>query len=291
MTSFRHSSIEPELRDRVLDHLGLETLPQDTLPGLEELYAAWCARIPFDNVRKLIHMREGNPAPLPGSSATDFLEAHLKHGTGGTCWAGSNALYALLSSIGFDVIRGIGTMLAAPNIPPNHGTTMVRFGDEQYLVDTSILHVEPLPLTDTDSVEISNPAWGIRCVRRDDHTYVLWRAMHKPDGFECRLEGFGQSGEEIFDRHEQTRGWSPFNYQVSARGNRGNRVVGLAFGNAVTLEADGSVSSREVGHAERVRILVEEMGFSEEIASQLPVDVPTPPPPGSATSQALTREL
>ena len=291
MTTFSHSTIEPDLRDRVLERLGFTALPQRTIHGLRELYGAWCARVPFDNTRKLIHIRSGDSGPLPGSSATDFLEAHLRHGTGGTCWAGSNALYAMLSAIGFDVVRGIGTMLAAPNIPPNHGTTMVRFGDEQYLVDTSILHVEPLPLTNEDSVEISNPAWGIRCVRRDGHKYVLWRAMHKPDGFECRLESFGQSGEEIYERHEQTRGWSPFNYQVSARGNRGNRVIGLAFGKSVILEADGSVISKEVDHAERIRLLVEDLGFSEEIARQLPVDVPTPPPPGSATAQAQSREL
>jgi arylamine N-acetyltransferase len=288
MTSSSYSTVGPQLRERVLERLGFASPPPATLQGLTELYSAWCPRVPFDNVRKLIHVRAGEAGPLPGSSATDFFEAWLKHGTGGTCWAGSNALFSLLSSLGFDVIRGIGTMLAAPNIPPNHGTVIARFDSERYLVDTAILHGKPLPLVEQDLVEIAHPAWGIRCSRLEGKWHIEWRALHKVDGFICRLESFGHRDEEIFERHEQTRAWSPFNYQVCARGNRGDRALGLAFGRAVTLESDGAVTSHEIDHQERVRILVEDLGFSEEIASKMPVDIPTPPPPGSATAQART---
>lgn len=39
----------------------------------EALYAAWCRSVPFDNTRKLIALRAGDPGPLPGDSPRGFL--------------------------------------------------------------------------------------------------------------------------------------------------------------------------------------------------------------------------
>ena len=61
-------------------------------------------------------------------------------------------------------------------------------------------------------------------------------------------------------------------------------MVGLAFGKAVSIESGGSFRETVVTHAERVRVLIEEIGLSEEIVLQLPRDIPTPPPPGSQTA-------
>ncbi|HEY1051088.1 MAG TPA: hypothetical protein VGE39_15065, partial [Prosthecobacter sp.] len=96
-----------------------------------------------------------------------------------------------------------------------------------------------------------------------------------------RLENFEQHQQAFNDRHEQTRGWSPFNYQLSARINRDEEVVGLAFGNAVILRADGSVVSNPVNHEERVHFLRENFDLSEAVVRALPEDLPTPPPPTS----------
>ena len=41
------------------------------------------------------------PPPLPGTQAADFFEHWLAHGTGGTCWSSSNALYMLVTALGF----------------------------------------------------------------------------------------------------------------------------------------------------------------------------------------------
>lgn len=115
---------------------------------------------------------------------------------------------------------------------------------------------------------------------------VRWRPTHLPDGFDCRLESFGASGQEYLDRYDQTRDWSPFNYEAYARVQRGDEVIGFAFGNAVTLKNDGSVTVTPVDDAGRSRILRENFGMSEEIVNSLPPDRPTPPPPGSATAMA-----
>jgi len=280
----QNSSLSPELVERVLARLGFTQRPEPTLENLHRLYAAWCQRVPFDNVRKLIHVHAGNRGPFPSSTAEDFFEAWLKHGTGGTCWANAGACHALWQSLGFAAERGLGTMMAAPNIPPNHGTVRVRFGGENYLTDCSMLHGEPLRLDENTETKITHPAWGLRGAQRDGKWHILWRPLHKVDGLECRLEAFGLSATDYQQRYEQTRGWSPFNYEVYARLNKPDRVTGIGFGKAVVLKSDGSTESHPTTDAERRKILIEHIGLSEEIVSQLPADRPTPPPPGSQTA-------
>lgn len=276
--------LSESLLDPVLLALGFSSRPEPTLEGLRAIYQTWGREVPFDNVRKLVHLQRQDAAAFPGADAEDFFDAWLRHRTGGTCWAGSNALFHLLIALGFDAERAIGTMLVAPDIPPNHGSVQVRLDAGTYLVDTSILFGEPLRLDPAEETAVAHPAWGVRGRRREGLWHVHWRPLHKTDGFECRYERFGADHEEYRRRYEETRGWSPFNYQLTARRNRGEEVIGLTFGQAVTLRPDGAVEQRPVENAERRRRLVEDFGMSEEIVAQLPPDRPTPPPPGSKTA-------
>lgn len=79
----------------------------------------------------------------------------------------------------------------------------------------------------------------------------------------------------------KARGRRGFDYELTARVNRGNEVIGISFGNRVTLHGDGAVESIPVTDEEKRRFLVEEFGIDESIVAQMPADVPTPPPPGS----------
>ncbi len=282
--------ISEPLTERVLAKLGISSRPPATLEGLRAVYGAWCLRVPFDNVRKLVHLARGDASPFPGTTAEDFFGVWLRHGSGGTCWATSNALFTLLSTLGFDVQRCVATMLAAPNIPPNHGSVLARIGGRSFLVDTSILTVEPLCLDSEGGSRVEHPAWGVTAAVRDGLWHVDWRPLHKTDGFACRYERFGAEHREYGEFYEGTRGWSPFNYQLTARTNRGGEVIGMSFGNAVTLRADGSVESVPITDDERRRRLCEDFGMSEELVSQLPADRETPPPPGSKTAAAASAE-
>jgi N-hydroxyarylamine O-acetyltransferase len=280
-------SLPEGLLERILNRLGFNRRPASTLDTLRTLYCGWCEKVPFDNIRKLIHVRAANAEPLPGSTAQDFFEAWLKFGTGGTCWPGAGALQALLASLGFDAIRCIGTMLAAPNLPPNHGTVIVKFDKQLFLVDSSILHGQPLSLNKDAETSISHPAWGVRCVYRDNHWYVQWRPLMKPEGFDCRLDRFSATETDFRDSYERTRGWSPFNYELAVRINRGDTVIGVAFGHSVSIRVDGTVVRTPLTVHERRRLLIEDVGISEPLVMQLPSDVATPPPPWSQTAQAL----
>jgi N-hydroxyarylamine O-acetyltransferase len=279
-------ALSMDVLERVLSRLGLADRPAPTLDGLHTLYAAWCRSVPFDNVRKLIHLHSHVPGPLPGDDPAEFLTAWLAYGTGGTCWAGNGALHAVLVSLGFDAARGMGTMRADPEAPPTHGTVVVACEGTRYLVDASILHSAPLPLHESTPTGVAHPAWGVHCRKRDGAWYVRWRPVHQPDGLDCRLQYLHVSRETFRERHEQSRAWSPFNYEVYARAIRGETVVGVARGQRVAFDSAGGVSHTPLGGDDRLRVFIDELGMKEEIVRRLPPDTPTPPPPGSRTALA-----
>ncbi|WP_075088012.1 arylamine N-acetyltransferase [Verrucomicrobium spinosum] len=111
--------------ETILNRFDVTTPAAPTLEALTTVYGAWCKKVPFDNVLKLRHVRAGDLSALPGSEAKKFWEAWLRYGTGGTCWSSAGALQSLLQALGFDAIRGVATMMAAPELPPNHGTVIV----------------------------------------------------------------------------------------------------------------------------------------------------------------------
>jgi hypothetical protein len=110
--------------------------------------------------------------------------------------------------------------------------------------------------------------------------------VHQPDGLDCRLQYLHVSRETFRERHEQSRVWSPFNDEVYARAIRGETVVGVAHGQRVAFDSAGGVRHTPLGGDGRLRVLVDELGMHEEIVHRLPLDTPTPPPPGSRTAQA-----
>jgi len=102
---------------------------------------------------------------------------------------------------------------------------------------------------------------------------------------DCRIERLDVTADLFRERHEATRLWSPFNYQLHARLVRGGSMLSLSFGERVEQTGDGQTLRRSLDHEGRQRALIEEFGMSEEIANQLPPDVPTPPPPWSKSAR------
>lgn len=274
--------LRPSLIDPVLERLGLSGRPAADRSGLDALYGAWCRKVPFDNVRKLIAVRAGDTGPLPGDDPTDFFQAWLTHGVGGTCWAANGALCALLQALGFQAHRGVATMLVAPDIPPNHGTVVVELADGPHVVDASILHVSPLVMREDERVQIDHPAWGVTGHWLDGRFAIRWRALTMSEPFDCRLEEWPVDGDRFAMQHEATRTWSPFNFELMCNVVRGDERVGVAQGQAKRITADGTVCTEPLH--DRLGWLVDEIGYSEAIARRIPADVATPPPPGSRTA-------
>lgn len=282
-------ALAPALLERVLSKLGLSEPPSPTLEGLRTLYPAWCRKVPFDNIRQLMHRRSHDPSPMPGGDATEFFEAWLVYGTGGTCWSGNGALHALLLSLGFEAARGLCTMLVAPDIPPNHGSVLVVYEGSHYVVNASILHSEPLCLDPDAPSVIGHPAWGVQCDKRDGQWYIRWRSMFSAEGLDCRFEALSVPRDTFRERYEAARAWGPFNYELHFRLIRGEAIVGAARGERVEFDRSGACVRTPLADAERRRFLIEDLGIHEAIVQRLPADTPTPPPPWSRTAQSTQR--
>jgi N-hydroxyarylamine O-acetyltransferase len=267
--------LSPHLTEQVVERLGLAAAPAPDTEGLHAVYAAWCRRVPFDNVRKRIHLEAGDPGPLPGDTPADFFAAWLEHGTGGTCWAGNGALHALLVALGFEAQRGLATMMAAPDLPPNHGTVIVVVDGAHSIVDASIMHGSPLSVADGDS-EVAHPAWGVRARQLDDGRLVItWPSLHQPEGFDCRLERIGVHAADFSERYEASRARSGFNDYLYIRLNTASTVLGAMGARRIEIAAPDAVTEREI--EDRVGFLVGEIGLSEEISRRLPGDRPRAP--------------
>ncbi|GAB6146142.1 arylamine N-acetyltransferase [Desulfocicer niacini] len=280
--TIKKNGLERKLVGDVLSKLGIDGVSLSTdLEGLKAVYGAWCRKIPFDNIQKLIHLESGNQAPLPGDDPTDFFEGWLRFGTGGTCWGGSNALYSLLLSLGFKASRATGTMLIAPGAPPNHGSVIVNCDGERFLADTSILHGAPIKIGDKLPTKIAHPAWGINGYPEKDNWYVRWRPFHMLNGCTCRMDDTNASHTTFKALNEETRKWGPFNYSLYFRINRGDTVTGVAFGDRFSFDSRGNIKRTHMSTEAHHLFLSQEMGICKEILDKLPADKPTPPSPAS----------
>ncbi len=258
------TGLSAELRDRVVDRLGLAKSPGPDIDGLRAVYAAWCLGVPFDNIAKVIALRTGPDVPLPGIDATEFFERWLTHGAGGTCWSTSNALCEFLLAMGFDARRVAGSMRDTGNI--GHGSVKVRIDDADWLVDSSLLTDIPLPLTDEIFIADegvfraeSEPAYG---------GHIVWADLPPlPMLMPCRLIVDPTDHAYYAERYEVSRTRSPFNDRLYIRINRdGARIV--ISGNTRSLKTADGLHSHDLDRAELCAVLIDEFGISKALVDE-----------------------
>lgn len=273
------------LRNRVLDRLGLSVPRAPTLESLRVVYRAWCQGVPFDNVRKMIALRTGPSCPLPGGRASEFFEDWFRDGSGGTCWPTSNALFALVSSLGFEARRVAGSMRDLGVV--SHASVKVRIDGEDWLVDSSLLTNAPLPLD--RGVFVSDDPVVPAEVEPAGTTHVIWADLPpNPSYLPCRLLIDRMTHAEHLAAYEVSRARSPFNQRLYARRNRPGELVVLV-GNTRFARTTGGLESRVLSPDDICRALRSDVGLSEALieawraaggcdASLEPPSGPAPPP-------------
>lgn len=266
-------TIRPSLRDAVLERFGASGPPSLDRSGLTDVYRAWCRNVPFDNVRKLLALATGQPAPFPGSDATGFLEHWLRHGTGGTCWPSSNALVALLDACGFTVRRVAGSMMETGHL--SHGSAIVTIEGVDLVVDSSMLSEEPLEVTG-EANTVAHPVHPM-AVEPVDRTWRFgYRMVFDPDGATMwwRLMVDPADTETYAARYEWSREMSPFNDGRTARRNDDSGVTLLGKDTVFRLTSDGLDVDTLDDPVAVDTLLVETFGMSEEIVTELRAAVP-----------------
>ena len=280
MTSI-HATLSEGDVERILSKLGLSTQPQLDLNGLSKMYAAWCGAVPFDNVRKRIWFASDRKAPLPGGDPADFFENWLIHGTGGTCWPGNGALFALVHALGFGARRIAGAMIEGEGSGPpdraGHGSVVVTIGGIDYLVDASIMSFEPLPLVAGEPANTSPSIHQIRTAWTDTGFDVVWLTGHARDTpihFRPDAEYDRVDHAFFLDGYERSKHSGPFNRALRVCRRYPDSIVTIQRDELTTVDADGAVAKRNLVALERAQVLIEWLGFSEEIARRLPDDEP-----------------
>jgi len=256
------AALDDGLLRRALARLGFDRPPIADVGGLRALYRAWCAHVPFDNVRKMIALAIGGP--LPGGDAADLLEHWLADGAGGTCWPTSNALFALLEATGFAARRVTASM--HDDGIANHASVKVAVGGRDWLVDSSLLTNAPLPLG--PGVFAHDDSAILVEVEAVDGTHVIW-AFTPPNSsyVACRLLEDPSGAEAYAAGYEASRAHSPFNRRLYARRNRPGELVVLA-GSSRFSKTAGGVTGRDLSPDELCRSLRDDIGVSAALVER-----------------------
>jgi N-hydroxyarylamine O-acetyltransferase len=270
--------LEASLVERTLTRLGIER-PACDRDGLARLYAAWGENVAFDNVQKRVWLAERR-GPMPGDDPWVFFRDFLTHGTGGTCWASSSALHALLRALGFDAQRAAGAMMLGGGPPTEdrrgtHGTVLCRVDGEMFLVDTHVLTTLPLPYRTNESTAIDGVGWA----RLEPDEPAGGMRLHfenygRTTGVSCLLHSERVDDTFCTERHLRSETQSGFNEKTFLRRRRGPRGLVVVSGTTHREVQPGGVQESEFAdRVERDQLLCA-LGLSEEIVARLPPDPP-----------------
>jgi hypothetical protein len=97
--------------------------PED-LAGIARLYRAWCAQVPFDNVAKVLAVRDGRTPP--GAEPEEVVERWLATGVGATCWGHVTGLAGVLGAAGSNSRIAVDRMRRDDDIVDFHAFVIVE---------------------------------------------------------------------------------------------------------------------------------------------------------------------
>ena len=271
-------TLAPPLVERVMTKLGLRQRPTLDLAGLNALYAAVSANIPFDNFQKRIWFASSQAAPLPSGDPNEFFNNWLQHGTGGTCWPLNGAMYALAHALGFDARRIVGSVIVE-GYPQgaNHGSVLVNLDGISYLVDAWMAAFKVLPLISGRSSSTGHGIHDIRAVPTESGFEVIsYPGFNREQPLPFRPEPEYDSVDHAFflARADRTKTVGFFNDAIFICRHFLEAILTMGRKSKFRVAADGTLTKTEPAEAERKTSLIEEFGLSEEIVEKLPPNVP-----------------
>lgn len=289
------SPLADDLVDRLLRKFGFDARPEADLEGLFEVYSAWCRNVPFDNLRKLIALSDPDCARLPGMDAADFFESWLVDNGGGTCWTTSNALFELVTALGFEARRVAGQMRDLG--VTNHGSVIVSIDGAEWLADSSILSNVPLPLL-TDLYLGSDPYVPVEIEHGNGEHVIWWDYRLSGDYFPCRILPGEVEYRYYSEMVEASRTESPFNTRLHVKQNRRDGTAFL-LGRTRVIAEEGVVTSTELDRESVPESLRRDFGYADSLIARwieiggldalFAPEVDSPPPPISDRKRPTER--
>lgn len=271
-------ALAPALVERVLIKLGLCTPPTLDLAGLNSLYAAFSANVPFDNIQKRIWFAGPQNTPLPCGDPNDFFNAWLRYGTGGTCWPINGGMYALARALGFDARRLVGSIIVE-GYPTgaSHGSVLVTFDDTDYLCDAWMASFKVLPLIPGKTSLTGHGIHDISAAPTEVGFEILsYPGFDREHALPFRTEPEYDPADHAFflTRYERTKSVGFFNDAIFICRHLPDSIITMGRKSKFHLAADNTLTKTEPTAAERKKSLIEEFGLSEQIVDKIPPNVP-----------------
>lgn len=266
-------SVSTQLRrdvyERLLECIGFERDPGPDLATLNRIYKFWSRDIGYDNILKHIHVDERRSGAFAVMDPNMFIELWIKHGTSGSCWPSSEALYGVLAIAGFQPERIAGRMRECNDpMDPNHGAIIVHLDGKRLYVDPGVGAEEALELVPGKPNRTASAAFGI-WDEGDGH--VWWRPGHSRRAIQVVMDLDRLSYEFFADRYEKTKEYSLFNTALYVRRNRDDGILTYSCGTILRVDPQGILTAEPINDGDIPAFLIDQMGLSEEIAARVPI--------------------
>ena len=173
------------LLDRVLESWGLAAHAPPTLDTLNALHSAYLTRVPFENATKLIKAARAGSARGAIRGPVEFWEEYLRWGSGGTCFAATNAYQFLLRYVGFSS-RPVFCQLPATD-PDAHSALLVTVGEQPVLVDVGYALPAPLPLPGGTALRRATPFYDLEIRTGPQGEYLVFSEDDRGSRFRYRF--------------------------------------------------------------------------------------------------------
>lgn len=269
-----------DLLERVMSRLAFADLPPTDLAGLNRLYAAFCGSVPNDNIQKRIWLAGDRTTPVTGGDPVQFFETWLAHGTGGTCFPANGALCTLLRAAGFAARRISGSVVMEGIEPDgNHGSVVVTLDGIDYLADAQLAAFTALPLVPGKPASTGEGIHDISALPVRDGFDVYWYPgsnreqpmIMRPDLAAGRIDHAWFLARYALSAARDRRR-SPFNEALFIARHFPDAILVVGRGNRIDVDAGNTVRKAAITDAERDRILIEELGISEQAVAAIPPD-------------------
>jgi hypothetical protein len=180
----------------------------------------------------------------------------------------------------------------------NHGSVRVSIDGRNWLIDSSMLTNEPLPLGKKPYAN-GDRIFGVE-IDPTDGTHVVWFDVPPhPDFYPCRLLPDPVNGDFCDEMYEHSRSSSPFNAYLYARRNRPDEMV-VIRGPVIHRRSVDGTEARSLTPDEIRGALRDEIGISEALIDQwvecgaldatfIPWSGPAPAPFGSVRPSRRAR--
>jgi arylamine N-acetyltransferase len=151
-----HPLLPPEadspLLPRFLQSQGIDPArpPLELLSAVAQAFA----RLPFENLTKIIRDAEAGSDSAARRRPAEVLADHKSFGTGGTCFALTSAMLYLVRALGFPAEPILADRRYGDD---THSALLVWLDGQPHLLDPGYLLVKPLPIPKEGEVRIPTP--------------------------------------------------------------------------------------------------------------------------------------